>query len=379
LNILATLLMMVMLPRMLFAVSAAPEPAAPRVSAPIVVVQWSDIHYGNSRYRPEAWTTARREGLQLHPDILLFTGDQSDNKCSHDEFDRRIRLMGADMKACVETAHCPMLFAVGNNDLRLNYQTDPETLSISLRLYREALGDLDNLDDLGNAVCPQPVGGFTWISLNTLFFSISNRYVGRPDQARRTLDWLEQQIAALPAGRRVVLVMHIPPVADMNNDKLAWRVAEFARFQSIIRASGRDVVIVTGHLHRNEVHAMPDAGANVVPIFVAGSLSGKFDYLPNWRSYRWLLGNDGHLQDVTYRIHYPLHPAYTRDYHFKEPMQAATFTAFVEEMRTDLRRYVDYMDDLYAHCQRMRTTVETPAYRANALEGVWARVPAATH
>ncbi|MCL6445135.1 MAG: CoA transferase, partial [Alicyclobacillus sp.] len=87
-------------------------------------------------------------------------------------------------------ARRPFIVCLGNNDLYPNYDTSPESLEQGLLPYRQLLGSNYYLDDLGHGIYPRTIAGSTWITLNSMVFSPANKYEGRPEQARRTLEWL---------------------------------------------------------------------------------------------------------------------------------------------------------------------------------------------
>ncbi len=137
--------------------------------------------------------------------------------------------------------------------------------------YRRQLGRAFYLDELGNGVCPGAVGGITWISLNSLVFSPLNQYEGRGEQARRTLQWLRQQLAAQPPGRTVVIASHIPPTWDLFGHNPAWEPADLQRLGEILEAYPGCALIVSGHFHRNELHAFTLKQGRAVPVLDAGA------------------------------------------------------------------------------------------------------------
>lgn len=364
-HILWTLLLSFVLPQ----VAATP-------ARTLVVVQWSDIHYGNEEYVADAWHRAYAEGAKLHPDVALLTGDQADNKCSPADFTKRLRGIIGELRPRIDRLGCPVCITLGNNDVAKNYQTDPDNLAASLKEYRDGLGKRFYLDDLGNGVYPRAVGGITWISINTLIFSPNNAYAGRDEQAARTFAWLEGQLKGLPAGRPVALVAHIPPTYDLYDHKLAWRPAYLERFRQIVASHPGPMLLVGGHFHRNEIHALAVPGRLTMPILLAGSLSFKYGNHPNWRSHGWDFDARGHLQSFAYRIRYPGHDAWNSDWSLEAPMTTASYVGWIQRVASGTRLYLAYMADLYAHNAKWKTWAEAAGARGQALLEVWSCTPA---
>jgi len=294
------------------------------------IVQWSDIHAGKKHYLPEAWAEARREGLALKPDLILLTGDQGDNSYDKPGFAARLKEFMATLGPEIR----PLLVTLGNDDLEDNYQSDPRHLAETTAIFRETLGERYYLDDLGNGVFPQRPGGITWISLNSVVFSANNRTPEAPEQARQTFAWLRQQLQGGP----VVLLCHIPPAWDLWTGQPAWKSEHLRSLQEILLAYPDPVTIVCGHFHRNHVQGYRRPQGNV-PVLTAGSLSDKFGYAPNWRTYDW--GAEG----IDYEVRYPGHPEWTSGWH----VEADELDDFRERLVADEGAYLQYMQDVYEH------------------------------
>lgn len=315
----------------------------------LIVVTWNDIHYGNEKYEPAAWDEAYKEGLSLHPNVVVMCGDQMDNKCSRDEFEKRQEVFLKELGARLDRVGAPIVLALGNNDMYRNYQTDPQIMKVTTGAYARWLKRYDYLDELGNGVYPRTVGGFTWVSLNTQIFSPDNRYAGRAEQAARTLDWLEQRLTALPHGRPVVLVVHIPPSYDLWGGGLSWRAADLQRFGLILQRYSGPVVILAAHYHRNEVHGFYVPGRGPVPLLIAGSISFKYGNYPNWCSSVWTVGRGGGVQRFDWITHYPKNHGWDSAWSLVAPYAGTTYSAFVDALRNGVQRYASYMENLYAH------------------------------
>ena len=315
------------------------------------IVQWSDIHDGDRHFLPEAWAEARREGLAQKPDLILLTGDQGDNSYDKPGFAARLKAFMATLGPEIK----PLLITLGNDDVEDNYQSDSRHLAETTAIFRATLGDRYYLDDLGNGVFPGRPGGLKWISLNSVIFSAHNRCPEEAEQARKTFAWLEQE---LKGGEPVVLLCHIPPTWDAWTGKPAWKPEYLARLQQILLADPNPVTIVAGHYHRNHIQGFQRPQGNV-PVLVAGSLSNKFGYAPNWRTYDW--GPAG----IDYEVRYPGHPEWTTGWHV-EPDELGDF---LERIKADPEAYLKYLTDV--HCHHADLPKMAPEFRERILDEFW--------
>lgn len=349
---------------------------APAWAAPLRTlrfVQWSDLHWGHEQTRPADWEKACREGLALRPEALVLTGDLVDNKCPPEEFARRTEVFLATHAAPLRAAGVPLVLSLGNNDLPLNYQTDPGQMAEVLTTWRRHLGPAFYLDELGNGVCPRPVAGITWISLNSLVFSPLNQYEGRGLQARRTMTWLDRQLAALPADRPVVIASHIPPTWDQFGHAPAWEPAEIRRFEQVLEGRRAPVVVLSGHFHRNELHALSLSDGRAVPILDAGAISGKYGYRPNWRSHQWTLDSRSWPQRIRWRNRYPANPAWDQVWQVDRPHLSRTWSLYVIRLAGDSRFFLDYMRDFWANQDSWRANALQPGVRRGVLDEFFVR------
>lgn len=325
----------------------APSWAAPSGRS-LTLVQWTDLHSGGPGWSSGTWGSVLRQGAALRPQAILMTGDNCDNKCSPAEFSRRVETFLATSVPRLRASGAPLLFCLGNNDFAANYQTDPENLAPVLAAYRRHLGRDWYLDDLGNGAYPRPLAGMAWLSLNSLIFSPQNHYENRGLQAERTFRWLREQLARQPEGRTTVILAHVPPTWDAYSHGPSWDADSLVRLQSILEDRRGPVVIVSGHFHRNEVHAFsfPDGGA--APVLDAGSLSEKYGGLANWRSYEWTLDPHGTPTRLAWRIRYPARPAWDSDYRFERPFLARTWSEMVSRLASDRTFRTRYLADFWA-------------------------------
>ncbi len=247
-------------------------------------VHWSDVHWGSLEDDSQAWHQALQAGLAKRPELVVFSGDHGDNGVGRGDFQDRTRGFWSTWKSQV-----PLILTLGNSDFRRNYQTDPENLAETHQLYRHCLADY-YLDELGNGT--RQVAGLKWVSLNSQIFSPRNQYQGAPQQARQSLEWLRSQL-----GPQTVLLLHIPPCIDLFSGQPAWRPQYSLELFDLLKVQP-PLAIISGHFHRNEVHE-----CNQVPLCVAGSLSRKYNYHPNWREWMWRW-QEGSLVEASYTLHY---------------------------------------------------------------------------
>lgn len=339
----------------------------------LLFVQWSDIHHGHEQTRTADWEKALCDGLALRPEVLALTGDLVDNKCPPEEFWKRIEGFLGTWAPRLLSARVPLILTLGNNDVPSNYQTEPGELARVLASWRRHLGPSFYLDDLGNGVHPETVAGMTWISLNSLVFSPRNQFEGKGLQAHRTLKWLQQQLAALPEGRPVVLASHIPPTWDQFGHAPVWDPVEIQRFTKVLEGHRAPVLVLSGHFHRNEVHALSLSDGRAVPILAAGGISGKYGYRPNWRSYYWTLDSRSWPQRINWRNRYLADSRWDQTWQVDQPGLSRTWSQYVIRLANNPRFYLDYMRDFWANQDSWRANALKPGVREGILDEVFVR------
>jgi len=312
---------------------ALPAGSQPR---PLRLVHWSDLHWGGKDDDAPACLEAWERGLKPGPDLILMTGDHGDNGAGEGDFEQRLAGLWGRLLPYLQGNSAPLLLCLGNSDFRNNYQTDSNTLAETWEISRRVLGTRYYLDELGNG--RREAAGLTWISLNSQIFSPKNRHPGASEQGSRSLRWLREQLAA-SSGPAVILT-HIPPCIDLYVGGSAWRPQDCRAFWQIVESHPRPCWVMGGHFHRNEVHAGRQ-GKTPVPLLVAGSLSRKYDYAPNWRSWNWQVGPEG-LIDCRYRLHYPGHADWEAEYRIDD------LQAFARQLE-DPAFLSRYRRDLFAH------------------------------
>lgn len=171
----------------------------------------------------------------------------------------------------------PVVFTLGNNDsYEGNYKIEPngaflaDTAGPFLAQFLAGAADSGRFMQsymAGGYYVAEPAGpGLVVVALNTIFLS-PNAAAGIEGAVRAELDWLDATLAAArAAGKKVWIVMHIPPGADIfstkgkvdaqghiNDAAMNWQPDPQLRFLQIMNAH-RDVVAATfaGHTHVDE-------------------------------------------------------------------------------------------------------------------------------
>jgi len=177
----------------------------------------------------------------------------------------------------------PVLFAIGNGDSYTGYGPDATFLANTAALFYGKF--LNNITDRqgfmstftgGGYYAVEPAGtNLMVIALNTIIFS--PLVPGNNDNAvSMQLDWLDSRLASAEVrGKKVWLLMHAPPGADMATTAkpanvggtgqiatatMMWKAAYQTRFLQIV-ANYPGVVSMTlaGHTHMDEYRALPSS------------------------------------------------------------------------------------------------------------------------
>ena len=299
--------------------------------------------------------------------VLALTGDLVDNKCPPEEFWKRIEGFLGTWAPRLLSARVPLILTLGNNDVPSNYQTEPGAQARVLASWRRHLGPSFYLDDLGNGVHPETVAGMTWISLNSLVFSPRNQFEGKGLQAHRTLKWLQQQLAALPEGRPVVLASHIPPTWDQFGHARSGPGRDSAL---TVLEGHRARLVLSGHFHRNELTRSFPSDGRAVPILAAGAFPGKHGYRPNWRSYYWTLDSRSWPQRINWRNRYLADSRWDQTWQVDQPGLSRTWSQYVIRLANNPRFYLDYMRDFWANQDSWRANALKPGVREGIRRGL---------
>ena len=165
----------------------------------------------------------------------------------------------AEELAALQTLHqklgltVPVYAVPGNHDIK----TDP-----SRKAWTDAIGDPWRSVEIGN--------------IHLVLLDNADRKVGFPAEE---LDWLEQDLTAVPAGKSIIIAYHRPfnyPLASIvGDDETTASQKTNERFLNIIKKYPI-VHIFTGHIHTSLDYTMTlvkDANGNViisVPVTISG-------------------------------------------------------------------------------------------------------------
>lgn len=329
---------------------------------PTKLVQLSDVHTGGPYFSPSAFHEGWTQGLKLHPDGLLLTGDHGDNSHDVPTFYPRLR---EGLKIWNEPLRkyralwpkaepVPIFFATGNDDHAHNYQSQPADLAATAAAFREAFGDLYYLDEQGNGVAPSRLGGRRWVTLNAQMFSVLNHGQEAPQQAEEALQWLRTTLAQERGP--VTLLSHIPPAGDLFSREPAWQPRYLQALIEILDDYPGEVVILCGHFHRNHVQFL--ATRKPTPVLTEGALATKFGYASNWRDYRW----EG--QHIDYTLHFTGHPEWTADFQVVRNHPER----FLNRLRSDPGFYAYYLRNLYGYHKGWREAMHDAKLRLDLLD-----------
>ena len=182
----------------------------------------------------EKFTRRMRE--EFHPDLIVDMGDRINDT---DGAADRTRL--AEVRAALETAGVPVLYAWGNHDLT-------NVPAAEARAIMGKASDHESVD----------VGGYHLIVLNSQDPTVE-RIGGTLSDAQ--LDWLERDLAA--ATRPTVVFCHHP--LDEQDPSRHWWFKDHPehawarnreRARAILAASGRVKAVFNGHMHLNTVEVL---------------------------------------------------------------------------------------------------------------------------
>jgi sphingomyelin phosphodiesterase acid-like 3 len=286
------------------------------------VGQWASIFQTSKITAPSVWGTdtnypllvltlsAMRQNLETSP-FIIFTGDILGHYLPQTYY----QLAGssnppsvedvAAMKAFTNKAvtffmnqvrmsvgNVPVLFALGNADSYTGLGPDSTFLTNTAELYYTQFlnGTVDHQAFLttfvsGGYYSAEPPGtNLMIIGLNTFEFSPPNPYMGDASAAvTAQLAWLDSTLASAQGkGKKVWLLMHVPPGADKYSTAQAmdsnghitattttmmWNQNYQANFLQILsKYPGLVVQTLAAHTHMDEYRIMaPDAALDITP------------------------------------------------------------------------------------------------------------------
>ncbi len=324
-----------------------------RVAPSVSFVEWTDIHLGSDKTDLGLWDKAFQQGL--NDDLASFyvlCGDMVDNKdADQAAFNKRVDDFSEKYLRTMVDRCDPVILTCGNNDFYINYSTDPNNMRPTLESWKKAMGRQYYLDDLGNGVYPKHFGGLTWISMNSLIFCTKNSCDPAilKEQRQRTLAWIEKALNKVPVRSTAVIVCHVPPCIDAYDHKEMWDKDSMRTFRNILSRTSCNVVILSGHTHRNELHAIYINEAETVPVIVAGSISQKYGYKANYRRHIWEFDHQtGCPNRLSWNLYYVGEPLNDGCDTVEMPTFPQTWLDFMHSLATQNRTYYPYIHDFYS-------------------------------
>lgn len=316
-------------------------------------IHWSDIHLGDEctprSIWDEAFSAGRRDDLAS---FYILSGDLVDNKeIDNLQFNQRVADFCSSYLEPLVKEGKPVLVAYGNNDFYINYSTDPENMLPTMDLWRQAMGEKYYLDELGNGVYPERMGGVTWITLNSLIFSSINSCP--PDQLKsqreRTLSWLAATLSAVSEKSTAAIICHVPPCTDAYNHQSMWDSESLKTFHKILSNTNCHVIITSGHTHRNELHTLCLSQTETVPIIIVGSIAQKYGYYANYRRTTWEFNRQSGLaENLSWDLNYVDSEKGRRSEAVEGPTLPQTWLDFRRQLAEDDEAYQDYLRDFYS-------------------------------
>ena len=198
--------------------------------------------------------------------------------------DKTVAFLLAQIRAAVGSL--PVMFVVGNADSYLGALPEPSFLANNAELYYTQFlnGSADHQAFLGSFtqggyyVAQPPGTNLTVVGLNTVLFG----YASTESEVQAELSWLDSILAsAQAAGRKVWLLMHVPPGAVLGATATAagnvsgnghittatmmWTAGRYERFMAVLdRYPGLITMTLAAHTHMDEYRVL--APGNVLEI-----------------------------------------------------------------------------------------------------------------
>jgi sphingomyelin phosphodiesterase acid-like 3 len=214
------------------------------------------------------------QAVPANPDPAAVAAMQSFADKTVDFFTKQVR---------ATVGNIPVMFAVGNNDSYADQGPDSIFLANTAEYFYSNFvkGTVDHQQFLntfttgGYYSAELPGTNLQVIGLNTVPFSPTYPVVDTTSAVAAELDWLDSRLAAATvAGKKVWLLMHIPPGANIlgtaptvdGNGHIAaaamlWKPEYQARFLQILaNYPGLISLTLAGHTHMDEYRIMSTSG-----------------------------------------------------------------------------------------------------------------------
>jgi Icc-related predicted phosphoesterase len=217
----------------------ADDPAAPR---PVRVVQLNDLHIGKGvTHLEDHLRQVLYDVNQLHPDVVLVTGDLVNIGTEKDQPPRAQKLL--------LSIEAPVVAVVGNHDLGFDSFTRVEYgpgWSNFARSFHPSL-------ELGFVL-----GGWRFIGFDSGPSTFSPR-VGTRGLLPGTVAHLAEEIAQAKELRGVVLFSHAPTRGTIHGDErgpfgaMKWGAVELEKLLLEAASRGQRVLHLAGHTHWSDL------------------------------------------------------------------------------------------------------------------------------
>jgi hypothetical protein len=212
----------------------------------------------------ELFNSALTHLKTAQPDVLLYAGDMVSHLPKSWEETKQIMKLGVN--AVINTfSNIPVLFTFGNDDVVDDYQVPNTAFKTEYytAIYDYWIGSVPSIAKyvtsstkttfLNGGYYSLDIDGVKYISLNSLYYTLSNSINNDPQAADEQLKWLEQSlIDTRNAGIKALLLYHVPTgvfVSTSGNVKF-WNETYFARFNSMMQLYSNEIIIgITGHTH----------------------------------------------------------------------------------------------------------------------------------
>src|SRR5262249_32392178 len=131
------------------------------------------------------------------------------------------------------------------------------------------------------------------VVLNSVFFMTG---VSATD-GDAEMKWLEDTVNHEPAGRKITLVMHVPPGGDYRG-KALWDPCYAKRFYDLMKAHTDQVALAfAAHTHMDEFRLLEDgSGDPVLPVHISPSVGPNHNNNPAFQIVDY--DDDGAIQDI---------------------------------------------------------------------------------
>ena len=237
--------------------AAANPPTAPAADGSLVIAHLTDVHVQPELRAQEGLAACLEHvhSLKRRPDLILGGGDMVMDVFATDRSraDLLRKCLADGFKGCtIPVRHC-----VGNHDIygwnRERSKTTGDEADWGKKWALETFG-------LETAAYSFDHGAWHFIALDGVQTDGGKGYLARIDDAQ--LEWLKADLAAVPAGRPVLVWSHIPVLTatvitgdagSEKDGKLAISNAEMhadaARIHRTLAGSGKVKLCLSGHIH----------------------------------------------------------------------------------------------------------------------------------